>query len=136
MWQRISKDGPKPAFELEAGYSHLFLVGRRMTPGPYGWVWSLHQGTTEYFWDNTLCQPGLHPSTAWTHWLPVPAIILKGDSYDVEEIADPPQSDTERAGNVPVSRIRTKRAASGKRVPVGKSARRGVRGRAKRGPRK
>ena len=125
MWQKISKDGPKPVFELEAGYSsrsHLFLVGRRMNPGPYGWIWSLHQGTTEYFWDNTLCNPSL-TGIPWTHWLPMPAILVKGDQFDVGEIADPPQSDTECADPVPVRRVPAKRAASGKRLPVGKGAR-------------
>lgn len=125
MWQEISKTGPKPAFNLDAGkYSTLFFVGRRAL---LGWVWAVHPGTTEYYWDNTLCAPAEHQiGCKWTHWLALPAIIVEGDQH-VAEVTEPAQPDPTGRRRLPVRRARTKPAAPKKRVSVDRNARHNLR---------
>jgi hypothetical protein len=126
MWQRISKNGPKPAFTLDGKYCERFFVGRRFPA--IGWVWSVHAGTTEYYWDNTICAESAHNAgCAYTHWMAVPAILNEGDQYDpgVDATAKP---DTKRRGKVPVPRVRAKPSAPRQRVPVVRSTPRNLRG--------
>lgn len=118
MWHRISKNGLKPAFTLDGGYSERFFVGRRFPA--IGWVWAIHNGTTEYYWDNTMCAPADHSGCGWTHWLPTPAMIAQGDQYEPRLYATA-QPDTKRRGKVPVPRVRAKPSAPRQRVPVVRS---------------
>lgn len=124
MWHEISKTGPKPAFDIEGKYCRRFFVGRRYSA--VGWVWSTHEGTTEYFWDNTMCAPDMHQiGSKWTHWLAVPAIITEGDEYDPEISTAAGQNTKRRRVSVP--RLRAKPTAPKKRLPLGGNARRNLR---------